>query len=188
MNWATYTSEMRALFFTKDSVVKPHNEAIFSKYAFFDFDKLPSSDKAFSEALCYALSSSAFGSQAINSYPVEILILIQVSYCAYGWTCTYYNLKKNLKRKSMHHTLYLSSLLIWSPKPTVSTTVSFSFTLLSFKSTKGKWQKTIIGTRYLIKRFYHKCTNRMKVYTIHIPCECKWISGTYVQISLLLTL
>ena len=149
---------------------------------------MPSSDKAFSEALCYALSSSAFGSQAINSYPVEILILIQVSYCAYGWTCTYYTLKRNLKRKSMHHTLYLSSLLIWSPKPTVSTTVSFSFTLLSFKSTKGKWQKTIIGTRYLIKRFYHKCTNRMKVYTIHIPSECKWISGPHVQISLLLTL
>ena len=35
MNWATYTSEMRALFFSKNSVVKPHNEAIFSKYAFF---------------------------------------------------------------------------------------------------------------------------------------------------------
>ena len=118
-----------------------------------NFDKLPSSDKAFSEALCYALSSSAFGSQAINSYLVEILILIQVSYCAYGWPCTYYTLKRNLKRKSMHHTLYLSSLLIWSPKPTVSTTVSFSFTLLSFKSTKGNWQKTIISTGYLIRDF-----------------------------------
>ena len=35
MNWATYTSEMRALFFSKNSVVKPHNEAIFYKYAFF---------------------------------------------------------------------------------------------------------------------------------------------------------
>lgn len=35
MNWATYTSEMRALFFSKNSVVKPHNEIIFSKYAFF---------------------------------------------------------------------------------------------------------------------------------------------------------
>lgn len=118
-----------------------------------NFGKLPSSDKAFSEALCYALSSSAFGSQAFNSYPVEILIRIQVSYCASGWTCTYYTLKRNLRRKSIQQTPYLSSLLIWSPKPTVSTTVSFSFTLLSFKSTKGNWQKTIISTGYLIRDF-----------------------------------
>ena len=118
----------------------------------------------------YALSSSAFGSQAFNSYPVEILIRIQVSYCASGWTCTYYTLKRNLRRKSIQQTPYLSSLLIWSPKPTVSTTVSFSFTLLSFKSTKGNWQKTIISTGYLIRDFIVNAPTEWKCtpYIFHV--------------------
>lgn len=37
MNWATYTSEMRALFFSKNSVVKPQQWSNFFQICFFSF-------------------------------------------------------------------------------------------------------------------------------------------------------
>ena len=37
MNWATYTSEMRALFFSKNSVVKPQQWSNFFQMCFFSF-------------------------------------------------------------------------------------------------------------------------------------------------------